>query len=119
MESLAAPEIPSEKPSNLSSQKNSSVTQKAQVYLEPTSSGESETNLLFKRNQRTNELASNSSVNKKQPALKKKVLRSLRDFLYDPIYSSWYHNENSNIIKIILNELGVKTNYTYVLPYVT
>ena len=31
-----------------------------------------------------------------------------------PIYSSWYRNENSNIIKLILNELGVKTNYTYV-----
>ena len=32
-----------------------------------------------------------------------------------PIYSSWYRNQNSNIIKLILNELGVKTNYTYVL----
>ena len=42
-----------------------------------------------------------------QPLCKKKVLRSLRYFLYQPIYSSWYHNENSNIIKLILNELGV------------
>ena len=32
-----------------------------------------------------------------------------------PIYSLWYRNEISNIIKLILNELGVKTNYTYVL----
>ena len=59
LESLAAPEIPSEKPSSLSSQKNSSVTQKAQVNLEPTSSRESETNLLLKGDQRTNKLASN------------------------------------------------------------
>ena len=59
LESLAAPKIPSEKPSSLSSQKNSSVTQKAQVNLEPTSSRESETNLLLKGDQRTNKLASN------------------------------------------------------------
>ena len=39
----------------------------------------------------------------------------MRDFLYVPIYSSWYHNQNSIIIKWILNEFGVKTNYTYVL----
>ena len=50
-----------------------------------------------------------------QPVRKKKVLRSLRYFLYDSIYSSWYRNNNLNIIKLILNELGVKTNYTYVL----
>ena len=50
-----------------------------------------------------------------QPVRKKKVLRSLRDFLYEPIYSSGYRNENSNIFELILNELGVKTNYTYVL----
>ena len=31
------------------------------------------------------------------------------------IYSLWYRNEISNTIKLILNELGVKTNYTYVL----
>ena len=37
------------------------------------------------------------------------------DFLYVPICSSWYRNENSNIIKLILNELDVKTNCTYVL----
>ena len=46
-----------------------------------------------------------------QPVCKKKVLRSLRDFLYESICSSWYRNENSNIIKLILNELGVKTSY--------
>ena len=51
LESLAAPEIPSEKPSSLSSQENSSVTQRAQVNLEPTSSRESETNLPLKGNQ--------------------------------------------------------------------
>ena len=32
-----------------------------------------------------------------------------------PIYSSWYRNQNSIIIKWILNGFGVKTNYTYVL----
>ena len=32
-----------------------------------------------------------------------------------PIYSSWYRNQNSNIIKLILNELGIKSNYTYIL----
>ena len=58
LESLAAPEIPSENPSSLSSQENSSVTQKAQVNLEPTSSRESETALLLKENQRTNEVVS-------------------------------------------------------------
>ena len=114
LESLAGPEIPWEKPSSLLSQENSSVSQKAQVNLEPTSSRESQTNLPLKANQKTNEPVSNES-NNKQPLRKKKVLRSLRDFLYEPpIYSSWYSNENSNIIKLILNEL-VKTNYTYIL----
>ena len=51
LESLAASEIPSEKPSSLSSQENSSVTQRAQANLEPTSSRESETNLPLKGNQ--------------------------------------------------------------------
>ena len=43
LEFLAGPEIPSEKPSSLLSQENSSVSQKAQVNLEPTSSRESQT----------------------------------------------------------------------------
>ena len=85
LESLAGPEIPSEKPPSLHSQENSSVTQKAQVNLEPTSFRESETNLPFKGNQKTNEPASNEYVNNEQPVRKKKVLRSLRDFLYEPI----------------------------------
>ena len=88
------------------------MTQKAQVNLEPTSSRELEANLPLKRNQKTKEPASNLN---EQPVHKKKVLRALRDFLYEPIYSSWYCNENSNIIKLILNKLGFKTNYTYVL----
>ena len=50
-----------------------------------------------------------------QPVRKKKVLRFPRDFLYKAIYSSWYRNKNSNIIKLILHERGVKTNYTYAL----
>ena len=50
-----------------------------------------------------------------QPVCKKKVLRFLRYFLYEQIYSSWYRNGNLNIIKLILNELSVKTNYTYLL----
>ena len=54
-ESSATPEIPSENPSSLSSQENSSVTQKAQINLEPTSSRESETHLPFKGNQKRNE----------------------------------------------------------------
>ena len=74
-----------EKPSSLHSQENSSVTEKAQVNLEPTSFRESETNLPFKGNQKTNKPASNESVNNEQPVRKKKVLRSLRDFLYEPI----------------------------------
>ena len=69
----------------------------------------------LKGNQKANETASNKSVNNQQSVRKKKVLRSLRDYLYKLIYSSWYCNENSNIIKLILNELDVKTNYTYVL----
>ena len=88
------------------------MTQKAQVNLEPTSSRELEANLPLKRNQKTKEPASNLN---EQPVHKKKVLRALRDFLYEPIYSSWCCNENSNIIKLILNKLGVKTNFTYVL----
>ena len=112
LEPLAGTEIPSKKPSSLSSQENSSVTQKAQVNLEPTSSRESETNLALKGKQKT---VSNESVNYEQPVRKQKVPRSLRDFLYEPIYSSWYRNENSNIIILILNELGVKTNYIYVM----
>ena len=40
-----------------------------------------------------------------QPVYKKKVLRSLRDFLYESICSSWYRNENSNIIKHIKKHL--------------
>ena len=110
LECLAGPEIPLEKRSSLPSQETSSVTQKAQVNLEPTSSRESETNLPLKTNQKTNEPVSNES-NNEQLVRKKKVLRSMRYFLYEPIYSSWYHNDNSNIIKLILNELGVKTNY--------
>ena len=78
------------------------MTQKAHVNLELTSSRESETNLRLKANQTTNKLASNESKNK-QPVRKKEVLRFLRDFLYEPIYSSWYRNGNSNIIKLILN----------------
>ena len=31
------------------------------------------------------------------------------------MYSSWYRDKSSNIIKLILNELGVKTNNIYVL----
>ena len=85
LESFAGPEIPQEKPSSLHSQENSSVTKKAQVNLEPTSFRESETNLPFKGNQKTNEPASNEYVNNEQPVRKKKVLRSLRDFLYEPI----------------------------------
>ena len=85
LESLAGPEIPSEKPSSLRSQENSSVTQKAQVNLEPTSFRESATNLPFKGNQKINKPASNESVNNEQPVRKKKVLRSLRDVLYEPI----------------------------------
>ena len=54
-EFLAAPKIHLEKPSSLSSQENSFVTQKAQVNLEPTSSRGSETNLPLKENQKTNE----------------------------------------------------------------
>ena len=78
------------------------MTQKAHVNLELTSSRESETNLRLKANQTTNKSASNESKNK-QPVRKKEVLRFLRDFLYEPIYSSWYRNGNSNIIKLILN----------------
>ena len=36
--------------------------------------------------------------------------RSIRDDIF-----FIYRNENSNIIKLILNELDVKTTYTYVL----
>ena len=62
---LVRPKFLSEKPPSLSSQENSSVTQKAhvnlvnQVNLEVNSSHESEINLLLKGNHRTNELASN------------------------------------------------------------
>ena len=52
-----------------------------------------------------------------QPVRKKKVLRSLRYFLHKPIYSSWYRNENASIIKLILNELGVKINYVLKLLF--
>ena len=31
------------------------------------------------------------------------------------MYSSWYRDKNLNIIKLILNGLGVKTNNIYVL----
>ena len=78
------------------------MTQKAHVNLELTSSHESETNLPLRANQTTNEPASNEFKDE-QPVRKKEVLRSMRDFLYEPIYSSWYRNENSNIIKLILN----------------
>ena len=69
----------------------------------------------LKGNQKANETASNKSVNNQQSVRKKKVLRSLRDYLYKLIYSSWYCNENSNIIKLILNELDVKTNCAYAM----
>ena len=59
LESFAVSQIPLEKPSSLSFQEKLSVTQKAQINLEPNFSRESETNLLLKRIQKTNELASN------------------------------------------------------------
>ena len=49
---ILTPEFISEKPCSLSSQENSSLTQKAQVDLEPTSSRESETKLPLKVNQK-------------------------------------------------------------------
>ena len=68
----------------------------------------------MKGNKKTNEPVSNESFNNEQLVRKEEVLR---DFLYGPIKSSWYRNENSNIIKLVLNELGVKANYTYVLRF--
>ena len=100
LESLAVPEIPSEKPSSLPSPENSSVTQKGHVNSESTSSRESDTNLPLKGYQKKNEPALNES-NNEQPVSKKKVLRSLKYFLYEPIYSLWYRNENSNVIKLL------------------
>ena len=68
----------------------------------------------MKGNQRTNELVSNYSVNNKQPVLKKSSKNPERLSIRDDIFFM-YCNENSNIIKLILNELDVKTTYTYVL----
>ena len=91
------------------------MTQKAQVNRELTSSREPEANLFLHGNQNTKKLASNKSVNNKQVVRKKTTLSSLRSFPYEPIYDSWYHTENPILFKQILNELGVKTDHTYVL----
>ena len=54
-------------------------------------------------------------MNLNEQPVHKNILRFPRYFLYAQIYSSLYSNENSNIIKLILNELGARNNYTYVL----
>ena len=57
-------------------------------------------------------------MNLNEQPVRKNILRSLKYFLYEPICSSWHSNENSKKAKLILNELGARTNYTYVLKLV-
>ena len=66
----------------------------------------------MKGDQNINEPASNESVKKEQQLPNKKNLRSLKDFLSDLIYYSWYREDHNNIFKNILNEFGITNNLT-------
>ena len=96
LKSPAEPKIPSERLPDLPSQEDLPVVQRAQANPEPNSVGP-ESNLFLKGDQNINEPASDDSVKKEQQLPKKKILRSLRNFLYEPTCYSWYREDN-NII---------------------
>ena len=105
------PKISSERSPGLPSREDLSVVQRSWVNPEPNSWG-LQSNLPLKGDQNINEPASNESVKKEQQLPNKKNLRSLKDFLSDLIYYSWYREDHNNIFKNILNEFGITNNLT-------
>lgn len=87
----------------------------ARVNQELTFSRKPESNLPLNGNYNTNKPTSKQCVKDEQPVRKRKALTTLRNVSYEPIYYSQYLPENPNLFKPILNDLGVKTNHTYVL----
>ena len=88
-----------------------SVDQRTQVNPELISLGPG-SDLPLKGDQNINEPVSIDSVKKEQQIPKKKILRSLRNFPYELIYCSWYRDDDGNIFKQILSEVGIKNNLT-------
>ena len=111
LESTVWPKISSERSTGLPSREDLSVVQRSWVNPEPNSWG-LQSNLPLKGDQNINEPASIESVKKEQQLPNKKNLRSLKDFLSDLIYYSWYREDHNNIFKNILNEFGITNNLT-------
>ena len=97
-------------PPDLPSQGDLFVTQGAQVNREQDSLTPGAV-LPSKGDQNINEPTSNDSAKQEQQISKqKRTLRSLKDFRFEPIYFSWYRNNNSSVFREILTEFGIKDN---------
>ena len=90
-------------------QESLSVTQTAQSNAEQASPPHGLiSNLPLKENPKQNQ-ASSCEIKKKQSIRKKdKLLKTLRNFRYKPIFRRWYLDEKTSIFPKILNDLGVK-----------
>ena len=118
LESSAGPVAPLESSPDLPPRENLSLVQEAQVNQKQdsqkpgTASEGPETVSPLKGNQvKKKATPSNSENTEKQVSQNKKPkkpLKSLKDFPLDEIYFKWYREENDNIFRKAVADLGIK-----------
>ena len=111
LESSAGSVAPSDGSPDLPSRENLSVVQGAQAS-QGQGSQKPRTVPPSKGDQTIEEPTSNNSTETMQQVSQnkkpKKPLKSLKDFLLDPIFFKWYRDDNDNIFRKMLAELGLK-----------
>ena len=113
LESSAGPDVPSESSPDLRSRESVSIVQGAQVN-QMQGSQKPRTVSPLKGNQTEKKTTpTNSAKTEKQDVKPKKSLKSLKDFPLDLIYWKWYCDENDNIFKTTIADLGLKGDKVY------
>ena len=115
LESSAGPDVPSESSSDLPSPRNLSAARGAQAnqrqdFQKPGTVSPLNGNQTEKKTTSTN----SATTENQDVKPKKKSFNSLKDFPLDPIYSKWYCDENDNIFRTTIKDLGLKRDKVYI-----